>query len=187
MIIVLGLPGVGKSTVLNGVKEKKPSYIFVNWGDKMLEIAKAKYGVTDRDKMRSLPTYNQKTIQSLVGEELAKMDAKLGGKLIVDTHCSVLNPVTGTYLPGLPYSILQKMPIEALVLLTGEIDEIAKRRANDPTRTRAVDPKEILAHDAHNRCLLAAYSVLASAPALVVYNRDNHVSEAVDQIVKILH
>lgn len=182
MIIMMGLPGAGKSTVLSGVLKQKPNYRALNYGSLMLELAKQKYKIEDRDKIRLLTAEQQKDVQKAVGKQLAKEK----GPVILDTHCSILNPAKGFYLPGLPYSLLKDLPVEMLILLTGDIDELAQRRANDPTRTRAVDKSEIAAHDAHNRMLLACYSALSGAPAKIILNRNGRVEEAIAEFVSIM-
>jgi len=182
MIIMMGLPGAGKSTVLSGVSKQKPEYKLLNYGTLMLEIAKEKFGIEDRDKIRTLTADQQKEVQKAVGKKLAKEK----GKVILDTHCSILNPNKKFYLPGLPYSLLKDLKVDMLILLTGDIEELAQRRANDPTRSRAVDKNEIAAHDMHNRMLLACYSALSGAPAKVIMNRNGKVDEAVADFVSVL-
>ncbi len=63
MIIAMGVPGAGKTTVLKGLKG---DYKVVNYGDLMLEIEKKEYGIKDRDEMRLLPIEKQKHAQKLV-------------------------------------------------------------------------------------------------------------------------
>lgn len=182
MIIVMGLPGAGKTTVLNGAQEKKPEYRILNYGTLMFEIAKEKYNLENRDEIRKLTAEQQKKVQEMVGKRLAKEK----GKVILDTHCSVLNPEKRFYLPGLPYSLLKNLKVDMLVLITGEIKELAERRANDKTRMRIVDPKEIEENDLHNRMLLASYSVLTGASAKIIINRNGKVEEAVEELVAVL-
>ena len=182
MIIVMGLPGAGKTTVLNGAQEKKPEYKILNYGTLMFEIAKDKYNLENRDEIRKLDAKQQKKVQKLVGEKLSKEK----GKVILDTHCSVLNPEKKFYLPGLPYSLLKNLKVEMLVLVTGEIKELSERRAKDKSRIRAIDPKEIEEHDSHNRILLASYSVLTGAPAKIILNRNGKTEEAIEELVSVL-
>ena len=80
MIIVMGVPGAGKTTIL---KSLKTDYKIVNYGDLMLEIEKKEFGIKDRDEMRKLPIEKQRLAQKLVADHLAKMT----GKVILDTHC----------------------------------------------------------------------------------------------------
>jgi len=178
MIIVMGLPGAGKSTVLNALKEKRKDYVIQNYGDLMFEIEKEKFGIQNRDDMRKLPIDKQKEVQKLVGVRLSKEK----GKFILDTHCSVRTPKG--YYPGLPFSLLKELKVDALVMITADVDEIKKRRANDPTRVRDAD--DVGEHDSINRSYTAAYSAFTGAPAVIIYNRNGKVEEAVKQLESIM-
>ncbi|PIN82994.1 hypothetical protein COV61_04405 [Candidatus Micrarchaeota archaeon CG11_big_fil_rev_8_21_14_0_20_47_5] len=94
MIIVLGLPGSGKSTVLSLLQDKSCKRL--NYGSLMFEIAQKEFGISSRDEIRKLTAEKQKKVQAKVGEMLANEK----GKVLLDTHCSVSTP--SGYLPGLP-------------------------------------------------------------------------------------
>jgi len=175
MIIVMGLPGAGKSTVLKGLKT---DYRIQNYGDLMLEIEKKEFGIKDRDDMRKLPIEKQKHAQKLVADVLAKET----GKFLLDTHCSVFTP--SGYFPGLPFELLKRLKVDALVLITADVKEIAARRQNDPTRIRDAD--DVALHDKLNHAYLAAYSALTGAPAIVIYNKQGKVEEAVARLQDLL-
>jgi len=175
MIIALGVPGAGKTTVL---KSLKTDYKIVNYGDLMLEIEKKEFGIKDRDEMRGLPIEKQKKAQKLVAKALAKME----GKVILDTHCSVATPFG--YYPGLPFEFLKLWKVEALVYVTAPVEELKERRLNDPTRKRDVD--DIALHDEMNKGYLAAYSAFTGAPAVVIYNRNGRLEEAVAKMQSLL-
>lgn len=174
MIIVMGLPGAGKSTVLKGVKSE---HRILNYGDLMFEIEKENYGIKDRDEMRKLPVEKQKEVQKLVSEKLANET----GKVILDTHCSVNTP--GGYYPGLPFDFLKGINVDALVLVTADPEEVAKRRAADPSRKRDAD--DIALHDVLNKSFLTAYSAFTGAPAIVIMNRQGKLEDAVAELQKI--
>ena len=78
-IVIVGIPGVGKSSLVKRVAElirqKNKSVSVRSYGTEMLEEAK-KIGVKDRDELRTLPVEKQK--------ELAVQDAML-------SSCSVLS------------------------------------------------------------------------------------------------
>lgn len=175
MIIVMGVPGAGKTTVLKGLKT---DYRIVNYGDLMLEIEKKEFGIKDRDEMRKLPIEKQKLAQKLVAEALAEMQ----GKLILDTHCSVSTP-SGFY-PGVPFEFLKLWKVEALVYVTAHPDQIAQRRSNDPSRVRDLD--DIALHDEMNKSFLAAYSAFSGAPAVVLYNDQGKLEETVAKLQSLL-
>lgn len=176
MIIVMGVPGAGKTTIL---KSLKTDYKIVNYGDLMLEIEKKEFGIKDRDEMRKLPIEKQRLAQKLVADHLAKMT----GKVILDSHCSVATP--RGYYPGLPFEFLKLLKVEALVYITANPDEISKRRENDPSRIR--DKDNIHQHDLMNHSYLASYSAFSGAPATIIYNNSGKLEEAVSKLQALLH
>ncbi|MFN7990554.1 MAG: adenylate kinase [Candidatus Micrarchaeia archaeon] len=175
MIIAMGVPGAGKTTVLKGLKT---DYRIVNYGDLMLEIEKKEFGIKDRDDMRKLPIEKQKLAQRLVAEALAKMD----GKVILDTHCSVATP--RGYYPGLPFEFLKLWNVEALVYITADVKEISQRRSNDPTRSRDSDDIEL--HDQMNKAYLASYSAFCGAPAVILFNNQGKLEDTIAKVEKLL-
>jgi len=179
MIIVMGLPGAGKSTVLKSAE--KTGYASLNYGNLMFDIAKKKFGLGHRDELRKLESAQQKMVQEAVGKELSGM----GGKIILDTHCSISTPKG--YLPGLPYALLCGLKVDYLVLITAPIDEILSRRSTDKTRVRDAESAESLSeHDSMNRSYLAAYSCLTGAPAMIISNRNGGLEEAQKKLLSLL-
>ncbi len=179
MMIVMGLPGAGKSTVLAIAKEA--GWTVLNYGDMMMEIAKSK-GIADRDQLRKQPAEFQKDIQRQVGEKLTKEKRR---NVILDTHCSI--STSGGYLPGLPFAFLQKWQVERLVLLTAPIKDILARRKNDTSRVRDEESGDSLAeHDMMNRSYLASYSALTGAPAMILVNANGKLEEVQASFRKLL-
>ena len=181
MIIVMGLPGAGKTTVLGTLKGKRQDYKFLNYGDLMLEIEREKGWVVTRDEMRKLPVEKQKIAQGLVAKALSKEK----DKIILDTHCSISTP--SGYFPGLPFDFLKNLKVDALVYVTADPDEIHKRRKKDLNRVRDEEPLgHIIEHDNINRYYLAAYSAFTGAPAVIVYNKEGGIDETVLKVGNIL-
>ena len=182
MIIILGVPGVGKSTVIKPLAEAK-GYRMLNYGDMMFEIASKEFGVDHRDKIRALPKEKQFEIQ----EKVALVLAKEKGKVILDTHCSIQTPQG--YLPGLPKKLLEKLPVTGLVYVTAPVEEIIDRRKKDfeaTGRVRPTEPKAILEHEGVNRELLSAYAFFCGVPAMIIENRNGKLEEAREKVSAIL-
>ena len=175
----MGLPGAGKSSVLAGVENM--GWKILNYGTLMFEIAQKAYKLTNRDEMRKLPVEKQKKVQ----EEVALRLSREKGKVILDTHCSIRT--AKGYLPGLPFSLLEKLPVDSLVLITATPEEIMGRRKSDETRVRDPEPIEsVREHDLMNKSLLAAYAAHRGCPARIIYNHDGKLEEAVRQLREML-
>lgn len=101
-VVVTGVPGVGKTTVINGAMERLAAegiaYEAVNFGTCMFDVACKESLVSDRDEMRKLGKDDQKRLQQAAASEIAAMSAD--ANIIIDTHSSVKTPAG--FLAGLP-------------------------------------------------------------------------------------
>lgn len=179
MIILMGLPGAGKSSVLSAAES--PGWKVLNYGTLMFEIAKETFGLSHRDEMRKLPVEKQKEVQEAVAVRLSQEK----GKVILDTHCSIKTP--RGYLPGLPFSLLEKLPVDAIALITATPEEIMGRRKSDESRVR--DPEtldSVREHDLMNKSLLAAYAAHRGCPARIIYNHEGKLEDAARQLKEML-
>lgn len=187
LVVVTGIPGAGKTTVVNAALEKlgklNVKYEMINYGDVMLEIAKSKKLVKERDEMRKLAPDKQKEIQKKAAQQIAKMAA--GRNIILDTHCTIRTPKG--YLPGLPEWVIRKLMPDRFVLVEANEDEIHARRTGDASRTRdAESAEEIALHQEVNRNIAEAYSVLTGMTVKVIYNRQNKLDDAANAMVEVL-
>ena len=98
----MGIPGVGKSTLLAKVVEilrGRNIKVSVNsFGTIMLETAKEN-GIQDRDQMRKLPVSKQQSLQRTAAEKISQLGDDV---VIVDTHAFISSPEG--YYPCLLYT-----------------------------------------------------------------------------------
>ena len=174
VVVVTGVPGVGKSTVMGAAEEY--GYKIVNFGTTMFEEAQ-KEGVADRDDMRKLAIEDQQRLQKQAGEKISRM-----GNVVVDTHASILT--SSGYMPGLPEWTVRALNPDIIVLVEATPDEITGRRNKDASRAR--DSDDIGLHQNVNREYAATAAVMTGATVSIVENHDNQVEIAVEQFRKIL-
>ncbi|HEC87061.1 MAG TPA: adenylate kinase [Thermoplasmatales archaeon] len=179
VIVVTGIPGVGKTTVMKKAAEGM-DIKFVTFGTVMIEIAQELGIAKDRDEMRKLSLEQQKELQIKTAEAVAKM-----GDVIVDTHCTIKTPQG--YMPGLPEWVIRKLNPKTIVVVEADPEEIFNRRAKDTTRNRDPDTVEQIAeHQQINRAIAMAYAALSGATVKIVFNHDNRLDEAVKQAEPVL-
>lgn len=167
IVIVAGLPGAGKTTVLNEFSHLKNTTI-INIGNTMLEVALEKKYVKVRDEIRYL---NNDKINELRHLSIKKI-ISLSGNIILDTHASVGE--NGRYLPGLPLKALDQFGgvISGLIYIDASTEDIIARRKNDKTRKREHEDKALIDNQRLiNLSTLTLASSYLNVPLFVVVNR----------------
>jgi adenylate kinase len=158
IIIVAGVPGAGKSTVLLEAwkrVEKELNYSIVSFGTEMLNLCKEASLVANRDEMRNLSADVQEEMQWRTTKRIAERPENV----LLDTHCTIKTG-SGSYLPGFTPRMLERMQPAAIVLVDAHEAEIRGRRKLDKTRPhRTIESSDdILEHKLINRAYAAAYS-----------------------------
>ncbi len=182
--IIVGIPGVGKTTVISRAAEilsKSRKTTVIVFGTLMFEEAK-KIGLQNRDEMRKLPVEKQRHLQELAAKNISEMQDDV---VIVDTHLFI-NTNEG-YYPGLPMRLLSIMNPTNLVLISADPQQIVDRRKNDSTRQRDVLSAQAIQKELNvSEEMIAACSIITGAPFSIVMNGDNMVDEAAGHVARIL-
>ncbi len=184
-VIIVGVPGVGKSTIVTNATEtlrnKGTSVKTVVFGSIMFEEAK-KLGINDRDELRKLTIDIQEKLQNRAAEHISSLNDSI---VFVDTHLFI--KTQSGYYPGLPMNLILKMKPQKLILITANPDEILNRRKKDTTRTR-----DLISDDEINRdiqvslSMISSLSILTGAPFEIIYNHDDMIDSATSQLVELL-
>jgi adenylate kinase len=184
-VIITGVPGVGKTTVVNEalkkLKEQGIEYQSLNFGTFMFEVAMAENIVKDRDQMRTLDRAVQKSLQQRAGQALAKTS----GNILIDTHASVKTPKG--YMAGLPEWVLREIMPDIIVLVETDDDQILMRRLTDETRSRDKEgSRSIAEHQQFNRSIAAAYSMMTGCTIKMITNADFLLDRAAAELAEVL-
>jgi adenylate kinase len=188
VVIVTGIPGVGKTTVINTavdiVKEKHGEDVLIlNIGTEMFEVASNKGLIEDRDELRKMPTAKQREVQRIAGENIAEKAKK--ARVIVDTHTLIQ---TGNgFLIGLPEWVVRAISPKTVVLVEADPANIAGRRSTDETRTRDEQlTEDIRTHQEMCRAAAVAVGTITGATARIIKNREGQVEVAAQQLADTL-
>jgi adenylate kinase len=188
VVIVSGLPGVGKTTVLNIAVDKLSKegirVGIVNYGTIMLDAALESGLVKHRDEIRKLKVADQLKLQRLAAMRIKEV-SKEYDLLLVDTHLFIYTP-RGRW-PGLSVNNLGDLDVKQIIVVEAEASEIAERRLVDKSRIREyIDIDSINEDLSYNRYLAAALSVYTSSPVVFVSNLNNKAEEAAEDIYNVL-
>jgi adenylate kinase len=184
-VIITGVPGVGKTTVVNEalkkIKEEGVEYKSLNFGTFMFEVAMNDKIVQDRDQMRTLDRAVQKRLQ----QRAAQAISQIPGNVLIDTHASVKTPKG--YLAGLPEWVLREIMPDCIVLVETDDDQILMRRLTDETRSRDKEgARSIAEHQQFNRSIAAAYAMLTGCTVKIVINADFLLERAAEDMAAVL-
>ena len=181
LILVTGTAGAGKSTILAELPKLGGDKLkVINLGTEMLEIAREKFNMTDRDQLRVIDDKTTIAIRNGIMQKIidSKEDA------IIDTHASVKQG--RRYRPGFSIDELQKIRISAIIYIDATSEEILQRSLNDHSRKRAYDTiTEIDEWRSVNISIISTFAVYLNIPIYIIYNQDGALSKAVEEVHRI--
>jgi adenylate kinase len=183
--IVVGIPGVGKTTVITKTKEilLQSGYntTVVVFGSVMLSEAK-KTGIVDRDQIRKLSLAGQQNLQNLAADYICSVKEDL---VIVDTHLFIRT--SSGFFPGIPQNVVQKLKPRNLILITATPEEILARRAKDESRNRdMVSIEEIKKELGLAISMISTISILSGSAFEIVDNHQGSSEDTASFIARIL-
>ena len=183
--IVVGIPGVGKTTVITKTKDilLQSGYntTVVVFGSVMLSEAK-KMGIADRDQIRKLSLSGQQNLQNLAADYICSVKEDL---VIVDTHLFVRT--SSGFFPGIPQNVIHKLKPRNLILITATPEEILARRAKDESRHRdMVSIDEIKKELGLAISMISTISILSGSAFEIVDNHQGSSEDTASFIARIL-
>lgn len=184
--VVFGIPGVGKSTIVNIVKDKL-GLVYIHPGNIMYEIAQKRGLVENVDQVRGLKLPVQQELQEEMAKEIAAMiDGRLTENFIIDTHAIVKTPQG--FFPGLRKSFFEAIKPDIYLVIESDPEVILQRRNTDKERVRTDDHslEEILLHIDLTRDFASAYSIYSQANFAVINNKEGDIDYAVNEMSGII-
>ena len=184
-IVIVGIPGVGKTTIVTKVVEilnsRNQSVSVVSFGNLMFEEALI-YGIKDRDELRKLSIDKQQDLQKKAAERIAKLN---DSAVIIDTHAFITT--SSGFYPGMPDYVIKVIKPSNFISISARPEIIYNRRKQDETRHRdivSIDSikKELAVQDA----MLSSCSVLSGSPLKTILNDEGKVEEAAMNVIKAI-
>jgi len=184
-VVIVGIPGVGKSTLVTKIVEilnsRQKSVSVNSFGTIMFEEAQ-KNGIKNRDDLRKLSMEEQQILQKKAAEKIAKLEDDL---VIIDTH-TFINTNAGFY-PGLPNNVLEIIKPSNFISVYARPEEIYNRRMKDTTRQRdVVSIDNIKKEMAISDAMLSSCAVFSGSPMKPVFNTEGKVEEAAKTVISAI-
>jgi len=188
--IVVGVPGVGKTTVLSLAMEKLKDLgikaLVLNYGDYIFKALSEKGVVKTRDEVRRLSLRIQLEHQELAAELLIKdAESELSNSdvLIIDTHAVVKTSIG--YWPGLPLHVVQRLKPDLIAVIEAPVEDIISRQLKDTTRYRKDLARPELVDELlkMTRYFAIASATLVGASVTFIKNLEGKADEAAEELV----
>ncbi|MBI5681339.1 MAG: AAA family ATPase [Methanobacterium sp.] len=174
VVIVTGVPGVGKTTICRRISGTL-GYEYVNYGDLMLSIAKSRDLASTDIEMFSLDMETQHEIWKSTALKIKEKK-----NVLVDLH-GVDQSLIG-YIISLPVEIIKP---DIIFVIESLEDKILKQRNKD-TKIRIVDNiKSLKEHMGILRNTMAICSVLFACNLVIMKNDD--LEECLNKMENILN
>lgn len=184
-VIVVGVPGVGKTSVVTKAADRlnqtQSTIQVMVFGSIMFDEAR-KLGINDRDEMRKLSIDTQRQLQEMAAKTISGVRSV---NVMIDTHLFI-NTIEGRY-PGIPRNLLDILSPTHMIMISAAPEEIFARRMQDSTRNRDLVSMDSIKNDIEvATSMIAASSVLTGAPFKIIFNHNDKLDVAVDELVEVM-
>ncbi len=183
--VVLGIPGVGKTSVVKGVIDKT-GVNHIHWGNLSKKIAMEQGLIENIDELRKLDVDLQRKIKMEVSKEIEKLVKKSSKDILIETHAAI--QTTQGYMPGFTLDEIQRVRPDVFLVIEASPEMIFQRRLKDGSRWRKDDLTILDVKDslAVTRQMAMTFAVLATATVYFVENKEGDLDYAVHKIVELI-
>ena len=184
-VIIVGIPGVGKSTVISDVhsqlSQRGVDTKIAEFGKIMFDQARL-MSIHNRDQLRSLSIEQQKTLQEMAANSINSLGNDV---VLVDTHLFI--STDNGFYPGMPIKLLNIINPTQLILITAAAEEIQGRRERDNSRQRDQISIDRIKSDLRlSESMISASSIITGCPFYMIQNNTDQVERATNAICKII-
>jgi adenylate kinase len=184
-VIIVGLPGVGKTTLISKavelLKQRDCEYSVVVFGSLMLEESRELH-LTNRDQMRRLSVDEQRRLQQRAASRIAAMEGDL---IIIDTH--LLISTEEGYYPGLPLNLLDTIKPTNIIMISADPADILDRRTQDKSRDRDIRLEMDIRDELEiSKAMIACCSLVSGCSFISIMNNNNEIDKAAASLASSL-
>lgn len=166
-VLITGIAGCGRSSILKMVRAQLPELKFLNFGEIMLDIF-ALQG-NHRDTLRKLSHQQQQTLAIQASKRIM---SELNELTVIETKALIKTP--GGYFPAISQKIIDYLSPVAIIVIEADPEIIYQRRQTSTDRVHDFEKvHEIATHQELNRSFVMACSAITSAAVCFIDNSDS--------------
>jgi adenylate kinase len=181
ILMVVGVQGSGKTTILNEISKIDSKRKIVNIGSEILNAAKVKGQISNRDEIKYMSSFEILLARKAALASISNMDAQI----ILDTHAYVKG--NSRYIPGFSLNEVEGLrELKAIIFIDAFAKDIIERRASDPSRKREAESEdEINEQRIINLSIITSFALHLNIPIYIIKNKKDKINESVNEFVKI--
>jgi len=184
-VMIVGIPGVGKSTVITNVfnllSQEGIDTKIAEFGKIMFEQAKL-LSINNRDQLRKLSIEQQRSLQEMTANYINSLGNDV---VIIDTHLFIRTELG--YYPGMPSKLLNIINPSHLILITAKSEEIHRRRTDDSSRQRDLISIDRIIDDLRlSESMISSSSIITGCPFYIIQNNTDQIEKATSDICKVI-
>jgi len=173
-ILITGVPGCGKSTVVSEFLKLQGNYEVINFGDIMI----AQKSMQRDELRRKIPQNQYKELQLKAAKQITNIAKQKD--LLIDTHLVIDHPYG--YTSGMPQEVLTELNPDMVVIIEAKPKDIEKRRLKD-SRDRDKETKyQIDLHQQLNRAAAMSIATLTNCAITIIYSPQGKAQDAAKEL-----
>ena len=177
--VICGQSGVGKSTVLSKVAEGNPDVTVVNFGERILSVARRNGLAQEAQDILRLRPEQIAELQVQATELIAKLE----GRIVLDMHLTVRTPAG--FIAGMPKRVQELLKPARIILLEEDPYEVLKRRMTGKEMKNVDESlRDIQEHADFDRAAAISVAIDIGAPVKIV--RNDNIEAAARAICELL-
>lgn len=170
VLLLTGVPAVGKTTLARKVASAISPVRCITFGEMIFEIKQRTRPNSTYEEMRRSPTKEAdvsliEIATTALIERISQLRSSVN--IIIDSHAVVKDDYGFRVTPD-SYTTLQKLSLDAILVLHAKHEDIANRINQNSQGRRLATLDEIATHEALQDSVSVAYSVSTGCPVFII-------------------
>jgi adenylate kinase len=187
VVLLTGVPGVGKTTLVQFAHERVEPLHVITFGEMIFEVRKREEPELTYQHIRAAPTKHAAAdIIARATDLLIERTRELRrvSNVVIDSH-AVARDDYGFRITPDSHAVLQHLALDAVIVLHAEPETVLSRIHAAADGRRAVTSRQLAVHEALQDAVAVAYAVASGCPAYVL-EVDSEMDQTFVSLLRVL-